>query len=908
MAASKDRGPRERKPKEKPKGRPEGKGRRANGENGARASERRAGRSRPDDAGGVPGWLPPVLYAVLALVLFREFVFSNRMLMGSDTLLGGGYVARALYADAMSELGRIPRWAPHILGGTPFLEALSGGDSLYPPSLLLLLVLEPYRALGWKLVLHVFLAGLFFFGWVRAIGGSRQAALLGGVAYMMAPFFIGFVTPGHDGKIFVIALAPLLFWATERHFRYATLASASGVGLVVALVMLTTHFQMAYFLFGATGLYAIFRTVQIVRGVDEVVGASAGENGGRAREGESRGEREAGGEEKGESDGSPADSGAPSSRGAASRAGPLRFALFLAASVLGATGAAYQFAPAVDYVTEYSRRTQTTREAAGESGRAWSSSWSMHPEEAMSLLIPEFPGNNANGADWSSETYWGRNAFKDNHEYAGLVVLLLAAVAFAGGRRRQLRVFLVGLGLFALAFALGTHTPVWGLLYAFLPGIPLFRAPGMAVYLFGFAAITLGALGLDRLREVVTDGDDEERARVRRVLWVGAGATALLAMLATSGALTSIWTSVVYPSIDERGLQRLAAHGPNIVHGASIAFLLAAATAGLSWAADRGRLPWRLAFAGLVALVALDAGRLDGSFIQTLDFFEWSQPDPNVRAVLEREQGRDEPYRLLSFARRGQDVLPAMHGIELAGGHHPNDLARYRELIGMVGSGLPGNLVPCNSLAQCTALDTEFNPNVRRLLNVRYIVWPDAELGAWPGGSVLSRTQLSGGRPYQTLLAEDGLDRARLVGRAVVRSDAEAVEYILSEAHDPATEAVLAEDPGIELDGTPPVGSARWVERGFDRHVLEVESDRAALLVVADNWFPAWRATVNGTESEVLRAYHTLRAVPVPAGTSRVEMWYASELVRWSRLVSLVTLALLLGVWIWGTLRPQEVV
>ena len=210
----------------------------------------------------LPGWVPPVVFGVLTVALFRAFVFSDEMLYGGDTL-ALGYAARALYADALATLGRVPGWAPHLLGGTPFLEALSGGDSLYPPSLLLLLLTAPHRALGWKIVLHVFVAGFFFFGWVRAIGGSKVAALLGGVAYMLAPFLVGFVHPGHDGKIFVTALAPLMFWVTERHFRSPGLASFAAIGLVVAGIIYTTHFQMAYFLFGGVGLYAILSLIHI---------------------------------------------------------------------------------------------------------------------------------------------------------------------------------------------------------------------------------------------------------------------------------------------------------------------------------------------------------------------------------------------------------------------------------------------------------------------------------------------------------------------------------------------------------------------------------------------------------------------------------------------------------------------
>lgn len=510
----------------------------------------------------------------------------------------------------------------------------------------------------------------------------------------------------------------------------------------------------------------------------------------------------------------------------------------------------------------------------------------MHPEEVMSLIVPEFAGNGAGGAAWAEGTYWGRNPLKDNHEYAGLIVLLLAAVSFVGARRRQLRWFFTGLGLLALSFALGRHTPVWGLLYEMMPGIRLFRAPGMVAYLFGLSVITLATLGFDRIVALATGGGsgdaspdtptpetEAELGKVQKVLWVGCGAMGVLALLIGSGVLTSIWTTVVYSEIDARRLQILQAHLPNVVRGASVALLLAAATAGLVAGLVRGRIPLGAALAALVLLVAVDEARVDQAFVQTLDFYQWSAADANIRAILEREDGT-EPYRLLSLARSGQDVRPAMHGIELAAGHHPNDLSRYRELIGMVGSGLPENLL---------------HPNVRSILNVRYILWPDVELGPAPAGPVISRTQYAGGQPYHTLLADQGLPRARLVGQAVVKNDDEAVDYILSDQHDPVREVVLATEAPIELGGEVS-GSVEWLERGPDRLVLDVTSDGPALLVIADNWFPAWQARVDGADTDVLRAYHSVRAVPVPAGSTRVEMWYASELLDGSRLLSIIVL------------------
>ena len=94
----------------------------------------------------------------------------------------------------------------------------------------------------------------------------------------------------------------------------------------------------------------------------------------------------------------------------------------------------------------------------------------MNPEEVASLVVPEFAGNLAGGGiSWATGTYWGRNGFKDNHEYAGLIVLLLAAVSFLGGPRRQLRLFLTGLGGLAVLFSLGANTPDLGLVLSIRP-------------------------------------------------------------------------------------------------------------------------------------------------------------------------------------------------------------------------------------------------------------------------------------------------------------------------------------------------------------------------------------------------------------------------------------------------------
>ncbi|MGD2069401.1 MAG: hypothetical protein PVI57_12060 [Gemmatimonadota bacterium] len=802
-----------------------------------------------DEKNRIPLWLLPLLLGLATLWLFRDFVFSDAMLYGSDTL-SLGYVARKFYADAVTQQGVFPRWDPQLLGGIPFLEALASGDSLYPTSILLF-VLEPYRALGWKLVIHVFAAGLFMFGWTRTLGRSRGAALVAGLAYSVAPFLVTLVRPGHDGKLFVTALTPLLFWVMEWTFVRRGLLPYVCVALVVTLVILTTHFQLAYFLFGAAGVYYAFRSVAEWRGWG--------------------------------------DGGAPSG----GRASLGRFGLFLAASAAGALAAGIQLVPAVDYVTEFSRRTATTTQASPEENLAYASSWSLHPEEVASLIVPEFAGNNAMGdAEWTRGTYWGRNPTRDNHPYAGLAVLLLAGVGFLGMPRRAVRWFLAGLGTLALLYALGRHTPVWRIFYEVLPGVRLFRAPDMVAFLFGFSAVTLSSFGVDRLLEGAGDGGGEDSGHGARaigspvfVLAVAAGVLLLGTLLAASGALFNVWTTVVYPDIQPYARQALETVEPFVVRGFFLATLLAAVLASVAFAAERGMLKGAGIVAALCALVLVDGGRVSAPFVQTLDFRQWARPDPIVQHLVEVQRS-SEPFRVASADQRYQSVRPAMFGLELATGHHPNDLARYRELIGMRGSSEPRLL---------------FRRNVQQLLNLRYLIVPGELEGLQP----VLQTQVEG-RIYESLYEFPTLPRARLVGSARVVPDERAMEVILSEDFDPATTAVLAREPGIELPGGPVEGTVDWVERGINRQRLRVTSESPALLVIADNWFPAWKATVSGREVELLRAYHTLRAVPVPAGELEVEIFYESGTLEASLALSLVTLLFLFGIASLDVLRRRR--
>jgi hypothetical protein len=209
-------------------------------------------------------WFPWGLagvYLLVVLALFWEFVSSSLMLYGSDTMQAVVYF-RHFYVEAVRS-GSFPEWSPYLFGGMPFVDAFHS-DIFYPFSAIkFLLPLD--RSRGWELVLHFWFGGLSMYAAARGWKLSRPSAALAGLAYMLAPYFVSMVHPGHDGKIYVTAWFPLGFLFLKRIWDESRTRDMALFALIVGVIILTPHVQMAYFaLWGYAG-YSIYRIVRCLR-------------------------------------------------------------------------------------------------------------------------------------------------------------------------------------------------------------------------------------------------------------------------------------------------------------------------------------------------------------------------------------------------------------------------------------------------------------------------------------------------------------------------------------------------------------------------------------------------------------------------------------------------------------------
>ena len=80
--------------------------------------------------------------------------------------------------------------------------------------------------------------------------------------------------------------------------------------------------------------------------------------------------------------------------------------------------------------------------------------------------------------------------------------------------------------------------------------------------------------------------------------------------------------------------------------------------------------------------------------------------------------------------------------------------------------------------------------------------------------------------------------------------------------------------PAPKLDACDGEDAVTWYTHGTDRLKLTAHSKCRGLLVIADTFYPGWRAQVDGRSAPVIEVFGTLRGIVLEPGSHVVEMRY----------------------------------
>jgi hypothetical protein len=438
----------------------------------------------------------------------------------------------------------------------------------------------------------------------------------------------------------------------------------------------------------------------------------------------------------------------------------------------------------------------------------------------------------------------------------------------------------VGATVFLL-FAFGGYSPLYRALFNVLPYLSKIRAMGMVFFLSAFFLSVLAGIGLDHLLS--------GKASARKALIV-AGAFAFFALLGVTGALQSMAVALASP-------ERASAAQMNAgeLQSGSVRLLLFTILSAVAlWLIVAKRV---VPLAGTAAILLLSIADL---WSVDREFYEFSPRagvlfrNDSITTYLSKVP---KPYRVLDAGNAYlQSSILMAYGIPSVLGYHGFELRAYDELGG-----------------KSNGWQNLLTPNVLDLLSVRFLILGQSM--SVPGfHEVVAPTTTAVGNPA-VLYEKDSIpDYARvMLSAAKVPEDQEMGALV--NPRFPFDRVALYADTSTETADSivqpVPKSAMRasvstWAP-GRMTVSLSGADARPGHLVIAENWYPDWHATVDGKTAIVRRVDHALLGVDVPPGSRQVELWFDSATYargKWLSTGALLVALLMIAI---GVTRERRV-
>lgn len=748
--------------------------------------------------------------------------------------------------------GELPLWNPLLGMGAPLIANYQSA-LFYPPNWSYFLLAEiggePLLAWGQAVLVaaHLAWAGLGMALLARRLGLQRLAQLISGLAFGMSGYLVA-----RSGFLSINAAAAWLPWVilgVTNLFKNGDygLAWRDWIGtrkkelillsLAVGLQLLAGHAQTGWYtllLAGLWGAYLAFTRFRatVLKGKFRTLAHRQSE---RESDFQSLFRRIA------------------------------RVWTGMGVAVILATAlASVQLFPTGEYLLQSQRASEVDYELG--------MTYSFWPWRLVTLIAPDMFGNPVHG------DYWGYANFWEDAIYVGLIPFLLAISALVRGmRKKQVSEFQSGLIRFlffvisiSLLLALGSNTPIYPWLYRHVPTFDMFQAPTRFTIWAVFSLALLAGIGANYW----------QRPSGRGLYWTRLGTAGAVAVALGSGlawylmgdispsfirstAMAGIW------GVTAGALTLLAPHaGPTSEEWGGL---------GLKY--DQDQIDrWSTGVGVIISLDLIIAG--------------WGL-NPGIEAKIYAGQSTSGG-QLSSKLEDGRLLVPQKveHEIKFERFFRFDTFSTEESW-----ADLRSTLLPNTNLLDGLPTVNNFDP----ILNGRYVRWMEVinqsdgktqeRLLNLMGVQVVERVESS---PSLEVAFEprDAFSRFRWVPCAhPVDSEDIALKGVIGGEIN-LQEVVILEskseslDPDCQIVG---VSNIEKVTESPNNIVIRTSTSSAGYLVVADQWYPGWRAQLDGKEVEIFRADFLFRAIQLPAGNHEVILRYRPAWFYAGGIISLLT-------------------
>lgn len=466
-----------------------------------------------------------------------------------------------------------------------------------------------------------------------------------------------------------------------------------------------------------------------------------------------------------------------------------------------------------------------------------------------------------------------RPSLRLKRPYIGAVGLLLLLAAWWRPLRPRDTVFYTLVLVGGVWMALGMSGGLYRVYYEFIPTGRWFRDPPRFLYLAHTAAVVLVAFGAENVHRRLAN---RVEPGTRRTLL--AGGAAVLACLALALYATRDTAAVL-------GVPRAGAWLAAVRPWWPLLGCVAALVTLARWRPRPGIVRLVLVCGAALWIADLFYANRNGHAVVTERGHYWA--DPTVLGIPAEASVAGPRVLLVSdwldFALNAKwGELAGLAAVDDYDNLHP---ARFSRFFYFAQHGTPAPATLLTAGRAGIGLDAA-HPELLSLLGVRWIayrgsplrqLWVDRWPGALPPG-VVDRTTPAA-RERGILLAENtrALPRAYVVHTLeTVPTETDALRRLTEPDALAGRVAVrIGATSGTRTSGDASANDRATIERYAPEHVrVRVENATPGWLVLADSWYPGWRATVNGRPADIARVNVLVRAVPVPAGASTADFTF----------------------------------
>ncbi len=749
-------------------------------------------------------YYPLLALLFIGLIPFSSYIFSNKVLLASDQV---GSLGWKFFFDSILS-GEFPLWNAYTLGGMPTFDALFG-DASYPIFILLGLIIPLKFLISYNFILHVIIAGFTSYFLVRRIWQLPiWISVVLAVGYMLNTNYISLIYAGHTGKFFVISWLPLgLFFLIRLLSDKASWKHALGLCLMIFLFLSTSHIQLTYFVMIGFFMYYVYKILPPLKCKQwKTVSVLS-----------------------------------------------LRFWTCI---LLGIGLAFFLLWPPIKYNEDHSVRGTIEKQTYEHA-----TSWSLHPPELASFVVPEFTGLH--------NKYWSQNAFKLNSEYPGIVFFLMAIIALFLCHTRWMIFWSIVAGVVVI-FSLGANTPLFKIFYHLVPGIKSFRAPSMTLFWFVTSCFMIFTEFFDLCINKKMTISSKKWFSLKKIIYSLVGLIFLFGLFPSLPY--SIWNAIFDPTLN---ISKQLHNFKNFQTGALRTAVLCV---GILWSLDRflfKKQQWNLLAFFLILISVIDLYWVNSHFIQEYNVDGIFKKEP----LIEQLKQDTSDFRVLSLNQTFPRKYLQYHLIEDLNGFADNEYQLYREYRKDQNNS---NLL--TSIKQTP--QGVFGNTLLDMLNVKYLIGKTSkgQLALAPNLNYLPRIYAS---PQWEFLPQEKI-----------------LEAIQKNDFEPRSKTFISKQfqgqiPTCKFTQNWNASEVQIVKqkRSNNNHSYSIEMPQEGIIILSDFYYPDWKLTIDATPAPLLQVNHLFQGIYLTKGKHQIDITYQSTWIRKSLWISLIS-ALLLGLFL----------